>query len=99
MLVDPEEVEAGALLDELSVADGVAVLSLDEPVVPGVELEPVLDDDESLGVVVELAPEPFVASSLRQSSFAVPLSASQRGELPYELVDDPLDEESFDAGP
>jgi hypothetical protein len=62
----------------------------------GDELDPVLEDEESLGLVLELVPEPFVASSFRQSSFAVPLIESQRGELPYELVEEPLDEESFD---
>jgi hypothetical protein len=103
LLVDSGEVEAGALLDELSVVDGVVLDSLDEPVVlPGVlgeELDPLVDDDESLGLVVELLPEPFVASSFRQSSFAVPVIESQRGLLPYELVDEPLVEESLDAGP
>ena len=107
MLVDSGDVEAGALLDELSVADGVVVLSLDEPVVLpevlpevlGEELDPLVEDEESLGLVVELEPEPLVASSFRQSSFAAPVMESQRGLLPYELVDEPLVEESLDAGP
>jgi len=98
-VVDSDEVEAGDLVDELSLADGVALDSLDEPIELGVdgELDPVLED-ESLGLVLELEPEPLVASSRRQSSFAAPLSESQRGLLPYEL-DEPLVDESLDAGP
>jgi len=101
---------AGALVDEESLADGVALLSLEDPIELGVELEPVvaldgaeldpvLEDDESLGLVLELEPEPFVASSRRQSSFAAPVIASQRGEAPYELGDEELapEEESLDV--
>jgi len=64
--------------------EGAVLLPLEElpELELGDELDPVLEDDESLGLVVELEPEPFVASSFRQSSFAVPLSESQRGELP-----------------
>ena len=102
MLVDSDDVEDGELLEELSLADGVVLDSLDEPVVLpealGVELDPLLGDVESLGLVVELEPEPLVASSLMQSSFAVPLSESQRGLLPYEL-DEPLVDESLDDDP
>ena len=98
MLVDSDDVEDGELLEELSLADGVVLDSLELELELGEELDPLLGDVESLGLVVELEPEPLVASSLMQSSFAVPLSESQRGLLPYEL-DEPLVDESLDDDP
>jgi hypothetical protein len=98
LLVDSDDVEDGELLEELSLADGVVLDSLELELELGEELDPLLGDVESLGLVVELEPEPLVASSLMQSSFAVPLSESQRGLLPYEL-DEPLVDESLDDDP